>query len=224
MSNGVYGRAATGLTNDPSFAANASVAKIGAAGEVRTAEILNGFGLKAAVLNDLRVPIPGFSSNIDHVVVSGKRVLVLDTKVWQPGFYWTLFGVNRRGGTRVDHTAKDQAWLQQALITYLRGTGAEVLTPAQVVWSSRKNAVVTLLLLRVPGARLIHGEHLVGFVKRFIGRTPADPVITMKLNELCVRAKPRAAAAGRPRTPQPAGPDPFDAAPRFTTTSTDPFN
>jgi hypothetical protein len=200
--NGVYGTAGTGLANDSSFAVNDAVAKIGAKGEERTQQLLNGFGLKAAVLHDLRVPIPGFKANIDHVVVSGKRVLIIDTKVWKPGFYWTLFGKNRRGMERVAHTEKDQAYIQQALITYLRGTGAKVGAPYLAVWSSQKNAVPSIWLLTVPGAGLIHGDRLLGFVKRFIGRAPADQVITQKLMELCVKkARPAPAfTGGRPAT------------------------
>jgi hypothetical protein len=214
--NGSYGRAATGLHNDASFAASAGAAKAGADGETKTAAILDGFALKAAVLHDLRVPLPGFKANIDHIVVSGKRVLIIDTKVWKPGFYWTLFGINRRGTERVDHTAKDQAWLQQALITYLRGTGADVSTPHLAVWSSRTAAAPVFWLLRVPGARVLHGEALLGFVKRFIGRAPADPVITRKLMELCVKKAAPAAAF----TDTGFG----STGPRFTASGPNPFN
>lgn len=215
--NGTYGRAATGLHNDASFAASAGAAKAGADGETKTAAILDGFALKAAVLHDLRVPIPGFKANIDHVVVSGKRVLIIDTKVWKPGFYWTLFGINRRGSERVDHTAKDQAWLQQALITYLRGTGAVVAVPHLAVWSSRPSAAPVFWLLRVPGTRVLHGEALLGFVKRFIGRAPADPVITRKLMELCVKKATPVTVAGYDTG--------FDSpGRRFTASGPNPFN
>lgn len=214
--NGIYGRAATGLANDSSFAANEAVAKIGATGELKTAAILDGFALKAAVLHDLRIPIPGFKSNIDHIVVSGNRVLIIDTKVWKPGFYWTLFGVNRRGGDRVDHTAKDQAYVRQAIVTYLRGTDALVTDPHLATWSSQQAAAPVFWLLKVPGAKLLHGDALLGFVKRFIGRTPADPVITRKLMELCVKkaapVRPASYDQGFGSTGRrfaPAGPDPF---------------
>jgi len=227
--NGIYGMAATGLHNDSSFAANEAVAKIGAKGEERTAMILNGFGLKAAVLHDLRVPIPGFKSNIDHVIVSGKRVLVLDTKVWKPGFYWTLAGRNRRGTERIRHTEKDVGYLQAALITYLRGTGATVTAPHLIIWPSSAAAKISFWLLRVPGSsRLLHGGALLGFAKRFITRAPADPAITAKLAELCVKKT-------QPTAAQPAGYGPgndrgFDSgfsstpARKFTPAGANPFN
>src|SRR3954453_8392557 len=100
MTNGIYGTAAAGL-NNAAWARNQDVADIGAAGEKRTAQILDGFAGKAAILHDLRIPIPGISANIDHVVVSGRRVLILDSKVWKPGIYWSLGGANRRGFERV---------------------------------------------------------------------------------------------------------------------------
>ena len=40
--------------------------------------------MKAAVLHDLRIPIPGFKANIDHAVVSGRSVLLIDSKMWKP--------------------------------------------------------------------------------------------------------------------------------------------
>ncbi|HEX9088350.1 MAG TPA: nuclease-related domain-containing protein [Arthrobacter sp.] len=227
--NGIYGMAATGLNNDSSFAVNEAVAKIGAQGEERTAMTLNGFGLKAAVLHDLRVPIPGFKSNIDHIIVSGKRVLVLDTKVWKPGFYWTLAGKNRRGTERIKHTEKDVAYLQAALITYLRGTGATITLPHLVIWPSSTHAKISFWLLRVPGAsRLLHGTALLGFTKRFITRAPADPVITAKLAALCMKkTQPATAQAAVPRQgPGSAYDDSFDSAPsrKFTPAGPSPFN
>ncbi|MEN8584697.1 nuclease-related domain-containing protein [Burkholderia sp. RS01] len=56
---------------------NESVAKIGAKGEQKTEVLLNSFGKNAAVLHDLRIPIPGFKANVDHAVVSGKSVLLI---------------------------------------------------------------------------------------------------------------------------------------------------
>lgn len=87
MTSGVYGRAAAGL-QDTSRAVNENVAKIGAKSEQKTEVLLNGFAKKAAVLHDLRIPLPGFKANIDHAVVSGKSVPLIDFKMWKPGFYW----------------------------------------------------------------------------------------------------------------------------------------
>lgn len=77
-SNGIYGRAATGL-QDTLRAVNENVAKIGAKGEQKTEVLLDGFAKNAAVLHDLRIPLPGFKANIDHAIVSGKSVLLIDS-------------------------------------------------------------------------------------------------------------------------------------------------
>lgn len=192
--NGIYGTAATGL-QDSSWAANQNVAKVGANGEKKSAALLDGFALKAAVMHDLRVPLPGFKANIDHVVVSGKNVFILDTKVWKPGFYWTFAGTTRRGLEKVKHIDKDQSYLHRALNQYLKGTGAIVHTPVLVVWSSRAAEVPSIWMVRVPGARVTAGRHLVRLVKGFVGNRPADPAIVHRLSELIVRKNPNRARA-----------------------------
>ncbi|MCU6481917.1 nuclease-related domain-containing protein [Arthrobacter sp. A2-55] len=194
MSNGIYGSAATGL-QDTSWAVNDAVARVGAKGEEKTEALLGGFAKKAAILHDLRVPLPGFKANIDHIVVSGNHVLILDSKVWKPGFYWSFLGVNRRGWEKVPHTRKDQSYVQQAITGFLAGTGANVLTPRLVIWSSRTAQSPTTWMLNVPGAELVPGSSLVANVKAFLVRKPADPAIVAKLRELLVRPAHIAASA-----------------------------
>lgn len=196
--NGVYGKAASGL-QDSSWAANQNVARVGASGEKKSAALLDGFHLKAAVMHDLRVPIPGFKANIDHVIVSGKNVFILDTKVWKPGFYWTLAGTTRRGFEKVKHVDKDQSYLHRALTQYLNGTGAIVHTPVLVVWSSRAAETPSVWMVKVPGAKVTSGKSLVQMVKGFIGRKPADPAIVRRLSGLLVRAKAATPATAPPR-------------------------
>lgn len=197
--NGIYGRAATGL-QDTSWAVNEAVARMGAKGEKKSEALLNRFGETAAVMHDLRLPIPGFKANIDHIIVSGKRVLILDSKMWKPGFYWTFSGTNRRGREKVPHTAKDQGYIQRAVISHLAGTGAEVGVPKLAVWPSREGQKLSLWLLRVPGAGVIAGTALAGVVGKFIGRRPADDQIVKRLATLLVqphvpaRVPPAAAA------------------------------
>lgn len=188
--NGIYGKAATGLSGNTSWAVSDGAASVGAAGEKKTEAILDRFGSKAAVIHDLKVPITGSRANIDHIVVSGKRVLVLDTKVWKPGFYWTLAGKNRRGFERVAHTEKPQYYITDSLRRYLEGTGAKVGEPYLVVWPSNKSGPVSLWLLRVPGAGAIAGSALALNVRSFITRKPADPAIVKKLTALCVAGGP----------------------------------
>ena len=99
----VHGTAGAGLV-DATWAANPTVARIGRDGEIRTARLLNDHRpFNTAVLHDLAVPAAGYTANIDHAVVSGNRVLLIDTKAWRSGRYWTLLGVTRRGWRRFDH-------------------------------------------------------------------------------------------------------------------------
>ncbi|MBG0738813.1 NERD domain-containing protein [Paeniglutamicibacter antarcticus] len=190
MSNGIYGRAATGL-QDTSWAVNENVAKIGAKGEQKTEALLNGFAMKAAVLHDLRIPIPGFKANIDHAIVSGRSVLLIDSKMWKPGFYWSMLGY-RRGWEKTPHVGKSQEYVSKAMNTFLNGTGARVLTPRLVVWSSRDNQPVSTWMLTVPGAEVVNGLRIVPVVKSFVRGGSADPAIVRRLQELLVKA-PRAA-------------------------------
>jgi hypothetical protein len=189
MSNGIYGRAATGL-QDTSWAVNENVAKIGAKGEQKTEVLLNGFAKKAAVLHDLRIPLPGFKANIDHAVVSGKSVLLIDSKMWKPGFYWSMLGY-RRGWEKTPHIGKSQEYVSNAMNAFLKGTGAKVLTPQLVVWSSRDGQPLSTWMLNVPGAEVVNGLRIVPVVKSFVRGGSADPAIVRRLQELLVKA-PRA--------------------------------
>lgn len=183
--NGIYGRAATGL-QDAGWAVNEGVARAGSKGEQKTEGLLNGFALKAAVMHDLRVPLPGFKSNIDHAVVSGSSVLLIDSKLWKPGFYWSLLGP-RRGWEKVPHAGKSQDYITRAVTSYLKGTPARVETPRLVVWSSRDGQPLSTWALRVPGAVVVNGTGIVPVVRAFVRRGPADPVIVARLRQLLVR-------------------------------------
>lgn len=202
--NGIYGRAATGL-QDTSWAVNDGVARAGAKGEQKTEALLNGFAKKAAVLHDLRIPIPGFKANIDHAIVSGKDVLLIDSKMWKPGFYWSPLGY-RRGWEKVPHIGKSQEYVSRAMRSFLDGTGAHILQPHLVIWSSRDGQPVSTWLLNVPGATVVNGLRIVPTVKSFIGRQPADPAIVNRLRELLVSAP-----APAPRTPARTGPTPWSS-------------
>jgi Nuclease-related domain len=78
--------------------------KVGAKGETATAVILRvifrNVTRRVDVYHD--VNIPGMKGgNIDHVVVSGAGLLLIESKRWRPGFYWTVFGKPFRNLTPV---------------------------------------------------------------------------------------------------------------------------
>jgi len=151
---------AGGSLEDAHFAVNADTARAGRAGEIAVGRRLDQIALKTGVtvLHDLR--IPGSKANIDHVVVSGNKVWLIDTKVWQPGTYITVFGRTYRGFTPVPHTDKrGLPFAQKRIRDYLDGshTSPEMQRPLLVIRSSRQGHPVRLWGYRPasdPGARV----------------------------------------------------------------------
>jgi hypothetical protein len=181
-----YGRAGGSLGGDAAFAKNAATARTGRAGEVITSIALDKMArdLGFAVLHDLR--IPGAQANIDHIVVSGDRVWIVDTKVWKPGFYFTLFGRTYRGRERVPHADKRGIPLAHTRIeAYLRENGhpARMQRPVMVVHPSKTGHKISLWAYRPasdPGARVrAVTVDLLGFPPR-----PADAGIVAALTRL----------------------------------------
>jgi len=84
-----------------------NTAAVGASGERRTADLLRAIQnqrhpqKRFVVIHDVMLPSAKYTANIDHIVVAGNRVLIIDSKVWSPGFYFTF-----RGQTYVYHSAK----------------------------------------------------------------------------------------------------------------------
>lgn len=186
----VIGNAGIGLTGDISWAANAGVAEHGRRMELRTAQILNELALRPGgptVLHDLRIPIPGFKANIDHVIVSGSTVTILDTKGWKPGFYWTFGGKTRRGTERFLPAEKKTLPTAFTALTRFfddRGISVQLATPTLIIWPSSDRAALNLWFLRSPGARAISGARFQRNPGAVGGRRSARPNITQALATL----------------------------------------
>lgn len=201
----VIGTAGGGLEQGRNeWAANADVARQGRAGEVRSAAVLDTIARRPGgptVLHDLT--IPGSRANIDHVVVSGRTVLLIDSKQWKPGFYWTVPGLGTfRGWSRFSYADKATMSMAVDKVTkHLQDSGvrAKVTTPVVAVWSSSKKGTINATLLRVPGARSVPGEAL----DRVVGAgKPADPGVVAALAKLLPTRRPVRTAPGpaRPST------------------------
>lgn len=142
------------------WAANADVAVIGGRGERRTAEALNTLARRPGgptVLHDLIIPVGGTSANIDHVLVAGRTVVLIDTKVWKPGFYWTLNSRTRRGLEPFTYADKaTMSWAVASLSRYLSArpgsAHARMATPMLLVWSSQAQHPVRLWAQSPPRA------------------------------------------------------------------------
>ena len=181
----VVGKAGASLEG-ASWAQNQSVAKIGQEAERRTAKILN--QLPAAgisVLHDLRIPIPGFTANIDHVLVYGHNVIILDSKHWAGGSYWTAGGKTRRGLKEFSPADKKTLPMAQKSIDRFlnsRGIAANVLTPGLVIWP--KGPANFVLYRPLGGAHVIRGNNLARWVKRHTTPVNADINVLGTLAEL----------------------------------------
>lgn len=186
----VHGTAGAGLV-DAAWAANPTVARIGRDGEIRTARLLEEHRPNnTAVLHDLAVPAAGYTANIDHAVVSGNRVLLIDTKAWRAGRYWTLLGVNRRGWQRFDHArtrAPAMARDRIARMLASRGIPAIVVTPLVAVWPSSSTGTVNVRWLRMNGCTPITAQTLPRRIRRIIGNRPPDPRVLNALADLVGR-------------------------------------
>ncbi|MGP5523348.1 nuclease-related domain-containing protein [Glutamicibacter arilaitensis] len=168
---GIFGIPGTGL-QDQTFARNSGTAAVGARFEERTAKILNEFSGQCAVLHDVRIPLRGVRANIDHILISGNRLLMLDTKAWAKGFYWTLPALGTLNGlTRASHVDKSLQMAHRAFCD-LAGDTANVLKPTIAVWGS--NGDVNVQAVRVDGASVINAHDLRTTVGKFISKSKAD--------------------------------------------------
>lgn len=182
----MFGRAGGSLADSSSaqWAVNADVAKIGARGEIRTGMILDKIALLPGgptVLHD--VSIPGSAANIDHLVISGNRILLVDSKVWRGGFYWTL-GRTRRGSEVFPPADKRTLPMaQDRLATFLSGRHvvSDFATPLLVVWPSVDQHPIQLWAMRAPGAKALPGVTFERSASRFMGRRPAHPALVSAL-------------------------------------------
>lgn len=174
----MYGAAGASVGDKgTAWANNREVVRHGRAGEQKTAAALErGLDRGVVVMHDLRIPIPGFKANIDHLVISGNKVTVVDAKSWAGGFYWTAGGKTRRGVSRFEPAEKQTLILASEAIGRLlgrEGIDAVLNTSVVAVWSTSGRA--TLWAASFPGARLVNGERLRRSASRLCGNDPADP-------------------------------------------------
>ena len=171
------------------WAKNEQVARAGKQGEELTARVLNRLAVQPGgptVLHDLRIPIPGFVANIDHVVVSGRTITLLDSKTWKPGFYWT-FGATRRGITSFPFgDKKTLPTAKRALASHLQraGVDARFRSSILVVWPSFTTRSMSLWAFRPQDAIALTGTSFERRVSRLVGHAAADPRVVAALRTL----------------------------------------
>lgn len=207
----VIGVPGGGLSNGrggaASWAANEGVAKFGAKGEQRTAVVIDklvrpdGPGGRggATVLHDLDMPMKKITANIDHIVVSGTTVTLLDSKSWKPGFLWTFAGSTRRGWRRFGSADKPTMKMARTSIAaLLRQQGVEVRFNESlvVVWPTNSSQF-SMWAARFPGAKLVLGAAFERKAARLCGTEPADPRIVDALTRLVVSERGRSRSQQR---------------------------
>lgn len=179
----------------------------GVKGEYATAKVLNALAARPngpSVFHDLH--IPGAGGNIDHAVVSGSTVWLLDSKHWKPGIYWRAgskvfrgtkrFKVaNRRNGQKVTDYPGEKQTLPKAFVGYRNhltkslGQGyADVRTPLLVIWSSSEVKKVHVRLLSGgidhEAIKAVKGPRLAKVLKE--ATEPADPKIVAAIQRLLI--------------------------------------
>jgi hypothetical protein len=97
-------------------------ADVGASGERRTADLLRGIQQhrhlpnRFAVIHDVMLPSDRYTANIDHIVIAGKSVLIIDSKVWSSGLYATF-----KGKTYVLHSKKTRTQYNKMVARFEAG-------------------------------------------------------------------------------------------------------
>jgi hypothetical protein len=192
----VIGKPGGSLRAAASWSNNIAAAKAGVRGEISTAKILDGLAALPGgptVLHDLRIPIPGINANIDHIVVSGRNVTIIDSKVWKPGFYWTFAGMTFRGAERFTPADKQTMPMAHKAINGLllrARLRANVRKPLLVVWPSNSRNAMKLLLLRSPGTKAMTADRFTTKAASAAGAKAADPQLVEQLRHLVLSNTP----------------------------------
>ncbi len=189
----------------------------GTDGELRTARLLEKYCKPGGptVLHDLVLPMNAIKANIDHVVISGNEVRILDSKLWQPGFYWTLGGTTRRGMTRVNHADKQTMAMATTSLKKLLSTSTSgdfvLKQPTLIVWPSNSKKRLSLRFFRPVGARSTTGDRFALRHRHFVGTKPANPEIVAALIPLVISVRNQKAMA--PVVPRPLVHEPMNTLP-----------
>lgn len=197
------------------WAKNAEVAAVGRAGELKTGELLGRIMRNGGptVIHDVMVP-PAYRANVDHIVVSGRQVTLIDSKNWRSGRYWTLRGHTRRGTEPVPHVDKPTMGRSRDDIARFLDRAevdAKVTEPVFVCWPSSRNGRLGLAWYRPPVGIAMTGHRATRRLARRCGSKPADQAVVAALIPLVVSVRsgvavvPVAPISVQPPSVQPAG-------------------
>jgi hypothetical protein len=190
-----YGSAATSMRGRGSSWGKGQV-KAGAAGERATVALLEsiygGSDFDVYLFNDVSVPW-FYGGNADHLVVRGRRVLIIDSKRWAPGFYWG-WRVCRRGRSRFPAAAKTAVTAQAAdnyrrWLTEQLGYTPEVSAMVVVNPPPRARGRYSTWAMRLPGGLALRvGPKATPLIEARLGRrAQPDAALLDAINSLVRR-------------------------------------
>lgn len=167
------GHAADGTA--PGWSANRNAALMGAAGERRTAKLLDAYATDALILHDVKIPLKGVRANVDHAVVSGNRILLVDSKVWASGTYWTFRGKHLMNTKVIENPlGKSMVLARDGWAALAARHGGSLVEPVTVVWPARAGSAVSVNRLAAPVGQVVAGTALREVVEKFL-TGPAEP-------------------------------------------------
>ncbi|MGC2939847.1 nuclease-related domain-containing protein [Brevibacterium sp. FAM 24638] len=193
MSGASYGTpgGSLGEDEDTSWAANKAVAEVGRIGEQIVGNMLTDLVVAsdgAVVLHDLSMPAHWSKANIDHIVITGSTVIIIDAKRWKPSAYYTLRSTAYRGlFSHFKHAQKNgmghAADSIQSMLSK-RNLYATISTPLVAVVPTGPGFMSTHFL-RFPRAEVVSKKALATRVRRLIrDNGPADQGIVDALSSL----------------------------------------
>lgn len=210
MSGASYGTpgGSLGENEDTSWAANKAVAEVGRIGEQIVGNMLTDIVVAsngAVVLHDLSMPAHWSKANIDHIVVTGSTIIIIDAKRWKPSAYYTLGSSTYRGlFSHFKHAQKNgMGHAADSLQTMLskRQLHATLSTPLVAVVPTGPGFMSTHFL-RIPRAEVVSKKALAARVRRLIrDHGPADQGIVEALSTLLKDSSAYSSSAG----PLPTG-------------------
>jgi hypothetical protein len=162
-----------------SWASSQRNAQAGLKGEQRCAAMLAKLPDNVVVIHDVK--IPGSAANVDHVIVVGRKVFLVDAKLWRPEFFWSAFGMSFSGWKRF--ALADKKTMLLALSRFKRSIpAAKFAQPKICVLTSDARRPANVTFLRVPGCHALNEKDFERFLRK-IGRrkTKADPEIVRKI-------------------------------------------
>ena len=193
MPGSIFGTPGGSLdSRSETWASSKGAANYGQLGEVHLGEALNDLIKRskgAAVFHDVDDPRGG-KVNIDHLLVAGSKMLVLDAKVWAPGFYYTISGQTYRGLFKRFSSGDAEKFESMLAIVDelidrsradLAGTLVVTMPSSMFRYKKTDEPIRTGLMSSPPGAKIVGLRPGLRRAKRFLRGGEADPDIVGRL-------------------------------------------